>query len=406
MSTVPTSPPPVVDPEEILSPATALEPVPFFARLREHEPVHWSPATHSWYLTRHDDVSELLLSAALGPRDKSGMLAALAPGRRALYAPVEHFLGKWLVFSDAPYHLRARKAIQRAFTPRALADFTGVVDRCAARAADALGEGPGDLFGDVARPYALELVCALLGIRPGERDTVLDWSDRLIAYLAMSGLQDGTARAAAQAAAQLTEFVTGTVLPRGEAPVARLLHEVHRAGALDGTEVTATFAQLLTGGAEPVATASAMALVLLLAHPDEWDAVRHGRVPYAAAVEEVLRLSSPFHFAPRTARGDLEVRGRRIAAGDRVVLVLAAANRDPEAYPDPDAFDVRRKGPRHLSFGRGGHFCLGAVLARQAVEALLRAVDDRHPTLRLGPLPLRRHPAFGVTSLAEVPCLV
>jgi cytochrome P450 len=188
--------------------------------------------------------------------------------------------------------------------------------------------------------------------------------------------------------------------------MADLLNTVYRSRSLDSREVTALFAQLLTGGVEPTATAAAYGLGLLVNQPEQWRAVHRGEVGYAAAVDEVLRLASPFHFAPRTARRDFEIRGARIAAGQRVVLVLAAANRDPAAFPGPDAFDVRRAAPKHLAFGRGAHFCLGATLARQAVEALARAMHERHPGLRPGPVLIRRRAAFGVTSLAEVPCLV
>jgi cytochrome P450 len=394
------------DPAEILAPATALDPAPFFARLRESDPVHWSPHTQSWYVTTYTDVGALLVSDALRARDKSAMLAALPAERRARYASVESFLGKWLVFSDPPYQLKARTAIQRAFTPRALVEFSDTLRTHAAAAAAALAPGPSDLFGDVALPFALDLVCSFLGIRSEERAAVLAWSGRLIAYLALAELDDRTAEGAGQAAKELTEFVTRTVLPRADAPMAALLNGVLSSGLLDSLDVTALFAQMLTGGVEPTATTAAYGLWLLASEPEQWKAVQAGEVGYPAAVDEILRLASPFHFAPRTARHDLVVRGRGIAAGQRVVLVLAAANRDPAVYPSPDAFDVRRGGPGQLAFGRGGHFCLGAALVRQAVEALVRAVQARHPGLRPGTTPVRRRPAFGVTSLAEVPCLV
>ncbi|MEU8773161.1 cytochrome P450 [Streptomyces sp. NPDC048606] len=397
---------PAFDPREILSAEVALDPAAFFARLRAHEPVHWNEPTRSWYVTRHADVEALLMESALGARDKTEMLAAMTGDMRAAFAPVEEFLGKWLVFADPPYQLKARKALQRAFTPRSLAPFTDTVRVAAEEAAARLEPGEGDLFRQVARPYALTAICAFLGIEDAEREDVLRWSDALIGYLSMPVLDKGTALAAGRAVRELTAYVTGTVLPRGSGPMAALLGGLYADGSLDDREVTALFAQLLTGGAEPVATAAAVGMAELLADPEQHRALRTGEVPYAAAVEEALRHSSPFHFAPRTALRDFAYAGHRIAKGQRVVLVLAAADRDPEVFEDPDRFDVRRTGGRHVAFGRGGHFCLGAALARMEVEALFRALDARHPGLRAGTPALVREPAFGVTSVSSIPCLV
>ncbi|MFJ8645333.1 cytochrome P450 [Streptomyces sp. NPDC093546] len=395
-------------PEEILAPEVALDPAPFFARLRAHEPVHWNEPTRSWYVTRHADVETLLLEPALGARDKTAMLAAMTEDMRAAFAPVERFLGKWLVFADPPYQLKARKALQRAFTPRSLAPFAQTLRACAEEAVQALRPGEGDLFQQVARPYALTAICAFLGIEDRERDAVTGWSDALIRYLSMPVLEKETALAADLAVRELTAYVTGTVLPRAAGPMAALLASLHAdgAGELDAQEVTALFAQLLTGGAEPVATAAAVGLACLLADPEQHRALRTGEVPYGAAVEESVRFASPFNFAPRTAREDFAYAGRRIAKGDRVVLVLAAADRDPEVFADPDRFDIRRTGGRHVAFGRGGHFCLGAALARMEIEALFRAVDEHRPGLRGGHPAMVREPAFGVTSVSAIPCLV
>ncbi|MEV6835797.1 cytochrome P450 [Streptomyces sp. NPDC051133] len=401
-----TSDTPLVSPEEILSAEVAKDPAAFFAGLRTHDPVHWNEPTRSWYVTRHADVEALLLEPALGARDKTEMLASMSEDMRAAFEPVERFLGKWLVFADPPYQLRARKALQRAFTPRSLHPFAATVRAHAEQAVRALRPGEQDLFQQVARPYALTTICAFLGIEDAERADVLAWSDALIGYLSMPALRKETALAAGSAVNGLTRYVTGTVLPRAAGPMAALLGDLHAGGELDDVEVTAMFAQLLTGGAEPVATAAAVGMACLLAAPEQHRALRTGDVPYAAAVEEALRYASPFNFAPRTALRDFGFAGHRITRGQRVVLVLAAADRDPEVFTDPDRFDIRRTGARHVAFGRGGHFCLGAALARMEIEALFRALDERHPGLRGGSPAMVREPAFGVTSVSAIPCLV
>jgi cytochrome P450 len=161
---------------------------------------------------------------------------------------------------------------------------------------------------------------------------------------------------------------------------------------------------LLTGSLEPLSSALGVLLVALHRHPEQRSALRKGILPYATAVEEALRYDSPFHLASRQATADITVGGRAIRRGDRVELVLASANRDERRFTEADEFDIRRKatGP-HLAFGRGSHYCLGAALARQEMAALLRALDDQLPTLRIDMPRVSRRPAFGATVLATVP---
>jgi cytochrome P450 len=392
-------------PQDVLDPRTARDPLGFFARLRSEDPVHWDAGTSAWYVTRFADVERLLLDTRLGARSKAELLARTDPVEHGALHRVEGFLAKWLVFSDPPYQARLRRAVSGAFTPRELHGFDEYVARAARRHTAALLPGANDLLASVVRPYTLDVTCALLGIADADRSRVLGWSDALMRYLSQP-IEPARTAAAAAAVEALTEHVTAVVLPRGGGPLARLLGGLHRAGALTDVEVAATFTQLLTGGVEPVATAAAVGLEQLLAAPGQWALLRTGQVGYEAAVEEVFRFASPFHFAPRTATADLEIAGRRVRRGERVVLVLAAANRDPEVFADPEAFDIGREARRHLAFGLGGHFCLGSVLARMELRHLLEALDERFPTLAPGPVAPVRLPALGMTVLGEVPCLV
>ncbi|KOG44800.1 hypothetical protein ADK38_46185, partial [Streptomyces varsoviensis] len=163
---------------------------------------------------------------------------------------------------------------------------------------------------------------------------------------------------------------------------------------------------LLTGGIEPLGTGLAGTVLALHRSPGQLAAVRRGEIPHAHAVEEALRHDPPFHFAPRRASADLTVGGREIRRGQRVVLLLASANRDERQFPDGERFDARRGPVPHLAFGRGGHFCLGAVLARTQITTALRALERRLPELRLDVAAARRAPSFGKTILRPVPALI
>ncbi|MEW2577303.1 cytochrome P450 [Streptomyces syringium] len=404
-----TSTEPLLRAEEILDPATLADPYPFFTRLRAQDPVHWNEPTGSWYVARYRDVHDLLTDPRLGAPTGDALIAALPPAERAVYRTVEDFFARWMVFSDPPHQLRIRTCLQRAFTPAAVAAFEPSLHRHAERAVGAFAASAapaGDLIEDLARPFALDVVCDLLGIEADERADVSAWSDALMAYLSAAEPAPGGADAAGLAVAELTSYVSGTVLPRGRGLLARTLGPGVAAGELTTADAAATFAQLLTGGVEPVSTAAGVALTALHAAPEQLRDLRAGRLPYEHAVEEALRFDPPFHFAPRQARETLQAGDRTIRAGDRVVLLLASANRDERQFPRAGTYDARRGPVPHLAFGRGGHYCIGGVLARRQLVTLLRELDRRVPDLRIDVSAVHRSPSFGSTVLRPTPCMV
>ncbi|MFB8182170.1 cytochrome P450 [Streptomyces sp. NPDC055966] len=390
-------------PEHILDPYTSLDPHPFYSWLRDTGSVQWNEPTGAWYVTSHAHVSELLLEPRLGARSKEAQLARLDPTGHAEVFAVEDFLARWLVFSDPPFQTRVRRIVAPRLTPRVIGALDEVVRSAARHHVRGLGAGTHDLLAEAIRPFALDVVCRVLGIEDADRESVLAWSDALVHYLSRPGIETAAARAAADAAAQLTDYVATRALASPAGPIAEALAEPVRSGELTAADAAAVFAQILTGGIEPVAVAAATGISRLVGDAEQHRAVRSGNVSHGRAVEEILRFCAPFHYAPRTATHNLSAAGRRIERGQRVVLVLAAANRDPAVFPDPDRFDVRRaEADRHLSFGRGGHYCLGSVLARREIEVLVREV------LAAGiapgtPLLL---PSLGMTAVAELPCLI
>jgi cytochrome P450 len=396
------------DPEDILAETTLRDPYPFFARLRRHDPVHWNPCTGAWYVTGYDDVTALLTDRRLSAGAGEGSPRGLTPGQRRVTASLERFFGRWLVFSDPPYQQHLRSRLQPLFTPAAVAELAeGIEDaagRAARRLARAAQDGLPDLMRDFARPFALDVVCELLGFTREEQGFAVAWADALVGYLGASRFDSDIALTAADAVRDLTAHVTRVLLPRGSGVVARCLSPLLESGAINGEEAAAVVAQLLTGGVEPVSTTIGVAV--RARHASGTAAPRIGEHTYADEVEEALRYDAPFHFAPRRAATALTVHGRSLAPGDRVVLVLASANRDERAFPAPDVYDPARRRARHVAFGLGGHYCLGALLARTETAAALRALDREVPDLRVDPTAVGRAPAFGATVLRPFPSLV
>ncbi|GGU86088.1 cytochrome P450 [Streptomyces filipinensis] len=394
-----------MNPEEILDAAFLTDPYPFFAALRRHDPVHWNAPTGAWYVTRYADVFDLLVDPRLSA-SAEGETLTRTPAERDIAARVHDFFGRWMVFSDPPHQTRVRETLRHVFTPSSVASFQSEVDRISTDTVTAFRAAGRDLMTDLTIPFARATVSVLLGVEPEEFAEVARWSEELMAFLNRSAHEPHDVRSTLRAVQDLTDYVCTTVLPRGHGLAAPALRSAVRDGGWDPVTTSATFAQLLTGALEPVSNGLGVTVTALQRHPDQRRAVSEGQVSYADAVEEALRFDAPFHLAARRALADITVGGVTIHRGDRVMLVLASANRDEDRFAAPDRFDVRRGPARHLSFGRGGHYCLGSFLARQEMAVLLRELDRQWPELQVNLARTGRSPAFGATQLRPVPILV
>jgi cytochrome P450 len=229
------------------------------------------------------------------------------------------------------------------------------------------------------------------------------WSTQLIAFLSTPTADARRARVALKAADELGAYVQATVLPRLLSSEDERLMALHGIAKLDRDDALAVFSQLLTGGIDPVASALATTADVMMGwSPAERQSAAAEATRLEAVVEEALRYDAPFHFVPRTTTTPLEIGGCSVPAGQRVVLVIASANRDETVYENPDEFIPGRAGPRHLSFGMGKHYCLGAMLSRvvlrESLGVLLKWLLEASPRA----LESVRSPAFGATTWQRV----
>ncbi|MEV4614265.1 cytochrome P450 [Kitasatospora sp. NPDC049258] len=391
---------------DVMAAENFTDPYPLYARLRRHAPVHWSDSAHCWLVTRHEDVRRLLSDPGLRSRDKTAQVAAMEPDLRTAVEPVESWLNLWMAFCDPPVHTLLKSPLKQAFTPAAARADAAGLDRLARTLAAGLGPGRHDLLADFAVPFAVRATCSMLGVESAEESQVLAWSAAVMGYLTSPGFQVSAAEGVTAALGPLRAYLTDVLMPRRGSQVAGIMHDLWRTGELSLDQVTALFAQLLTGGVEPVSTAIAVAALGLFADPLLVDAVRSGGVRPEAVVAEALRHDASFHFASRIAVDELVVDGRRIAAGAPVKLVIASANRDEAVFPDGERFDPRRPegAGAALTFSRGIHHCLGRSAAVVQIEATVRALLDR-PVPPRPDGPGERLPSFGSTAFAAVPFL-
>lgn len=369
-----------------------------FAGLREHRPVWFHPATHNvpggegfWVLSRYDDVAAAAADATTfssvtgGDRDGGGTLIEDLP---------IGFAGVLLNMTDDPFHQRFRSLLTPAVSARAIAAMEhDLRDRAARIVDDAVGRGEVDLLVQVAAELPLQAGAALLGVPQGDRARLIGWADATLDYDDRD--LGGTSTRAAEAAAAMFAYGDDLIARRRHDPGDDLLSAaVHGSVEDDGVrrplrqdELQLLFSLLVAAGTETTRNTIAVGLAQLASSPEDWDAVHRDRSLVSDTVEEMLRWASSTPYNRRTVTRDVQVGGRQLAAGDKVTLWWASANRDPAAFDRPERFDLRRRPNRHLAFGHGAHFCLGARLARTEIRVLVEELLDRVERLeQTGPI--------------------
>ncbi len=365
------------------------DPYPLYRKLRELDPVHRSPSG-VWVLTRHADATAVLRDPRFSPNPSH------LNGERPQVGP-RRVDTRVLLFLDPPDHTRLRSLVARAFTPNVVRRLRPRVEELVAELLDRAEEqGSLELIADLAYPLPVAVICELLGLPATDRDVFRSWSsdasrllDRDI-HLDEAALERGGA-----AIAGFTEYFGAVIQERRRRPRQDLLSGLiaaEEAGErLTWEELFATLILLFLAGHETTVNLIGNGALALLRHPDQLERLRADPALGPSAVEELLRYDSPVHVTARIATTGLEVGGTRIDAGEQVIAVVAAANRDPEAFGDPDRLDVGRTDNRHLSFSAGMHYCLGASLARLEGEVAFGALLRRFPRLALaGPEPSYR----------------
>jgi len=287
---------------------------------------------------------------------------------------------------DPPDHTRLRSLVSKAFTPRAVERLAGRVEEITASLLDGLeGRAEFDVIRELAVPLPVTIIAEMLGIPPADRAIFKRWSDVLVGFL---DPQAAPAPAVMRATVdEFFEYVGRVAAERRARPRDDLLTalvQAEEAGErLSERELHGTVALLLAAGNETTTNLIGNGLLALLRHPRELDRLREEPAIAESAVEELLRYDSPVQLTGRVATEDLGFRGRRMRTGQNVILVLGAANHDPDVFAAPDRLDLGRADNRHLSFSYGQHFCLGAQLARLEGRITLRALLTRFPDIRL-----------------------
>ena len=371
------------------------DPYPTYRRLRAEAPVYRNERLGFWALSRYADV----LAAFKDPlRYSNAQGVSLERSSAAQASAVASFLAM-----DPPRHDEIRALVSRGFTPRRVADLepriralaVAHLDRVAAR-------GRCDAIQDFAARLPMDVVSELLGVPPGDRDALRSWADTVVHR---DEGDSGIPAAAYAATGNLLAYFRELVAARKSAPQADLVSALLalEPEALEEGEIVAFLFLMIIAGNETTTKLIGNALYWLWRNPPQREHVRRAPVLIPNWIEETLRYDGSTQMLARTVTRDLTLHGCRLRTGDRVLLLVGAANRDDRVFADPDRFDIHRDTSQHLAFGKGTHFCLGAALARLEARVALEELTARLPDFAIDTAGLARVHSPNVRGFAALP---
>ena len=360
-----------------------------FRALRSEDPVHWQekrPGRGFWSLTRYDDVLSVYRDP-LGFSSAQGVTLYFGEAQ-----PEQGGLREMMITNDPPRHPKLRQVVSRRFTPHAVAPSGDLIRRIARDIVDTVCErGECDFVGDIAAKLPTAAICEMMGIAREHWDMMFAIANQAVGrhddeYSRGRSGQEATYAAFAESHAFFVKEAEQRRRHPTEDLISAFVHGAIAGEPLTEDEIAFNCILLILGGQETTRNATSGAMQALIEHPAQRQKFMSD--PSASpAIEEFLRWTSPVTHIMRIAARDVELAGKRIRKGDRVVLWNAAANRDPDQFPEPDRFDVTRTPNDHVAFGHGEHFCLGANLARLEMRVMFDEVLRRMPDIELtGPV--------------------
>jgi cytochrome P450 len=373
-----------------LDPAFAANPYAHFRALRDISPLYRTPAG-IWYATGYHDVSTILRDPRFGHGD--GRVEAELLGWLGDAAGVGGVEVRSFFTHDPPEHTRLRGLVSKAFTPRRVDRLRPRIEEIVDDLLDeVLGGEQMDVIEALAYPLCAIVICELLGMPPEDRDRFRSWHDALARALDPDFLQAPEELVQrSRSLLEFREYFLALIARRRGKPgfdlLSALLEVEEQGDTLTEADLLATVTLLVTAGATPAVNFIGNGVLSLLRNPDQLDYARQ-HLDRDAVFEELLRYEPSVQITFRIALDDIDVRGVRIRAGELVVPVIGAANRDPEMFPDPDRLDLTRPAGRHIAFGLGTHFCIGAALGWMEGRVALTGLLQRAPHLALTGEPL------------------
>jgi cytochrome P450 len=389
----------------LLDPEVLADPYPLYHRLRTESPVHWDPFLHAWVVTRYADVVTVLHRFSAQRTPTPEQLAAM--GLQTL-TPIAAVMVRQMLFLDPPAHTRIRGLASQAFTPRRVERLRAHIQEITEGLLDPLVErGRLDVIADLAEPLPAIVTAEMLGVPTADARQLKAWSADFAEMLGNFQHNPDRVAGVIRSTDAMIEYFRDAIREQQRRPREGLIQALLTA-EVDGDrftedEVIANVIVTMVGGQETTTNLIGNGVLSLLRNPDELARLRDDPSLVGPAVEELLRYESPSQHTARLAPEDVVLGGQAIRRRQAVIAVMAAGNRDPERFADPDRLDLTRPDNRHLAFGWAAHFCFGAPLARVEGQIAFATLLRRLPELRLEPGPLVWRQNLGLRGLTALP---
>lgn len=375
---------------DFFAPEAIADPYSYFGRMRQDDPVHWHEPFGGWVITRYDDVGWVtgnhdLFSTAYYTHDRRPPYPPIDDSDLYLYEYVRKRFENMFVHHDRPEHSAMRSILHGYFTPKSIATWRPFVRRVIDQLLDeAEAKGWVDLRADLALPLPVVVIAEMLNIPPQDRPYVTELGHKLL----NNQLPEGDRmRHFTDAVREFHDYAASLVEERRSNPkddLISLLVTGEEQGVLNRDQVLANVQLLFSAGHETIANLLCNGTLAFIRHPEQWELLRQNPEGMAVrATEECLRYDPPLKGLQRLVIQDVEVRGRLLRRFDRIMYVIASANRDPQAFAEPNKFDITLHRKPHFAFASGIHHCIGATLARVEGQEFFKALAERHRDLHL-----------------------
>jgi cytochrome P450 len=365
--------------DNLMAPEVIHDPHSYYHALRQADPVHWNDRWGGWVITRYQDVIKVLRDAESFSSDRMGFLAReLTEEERE---PIIDVLSRWMVFADPPLHTSLRSLVNRRFTPREVEAYRPRVRGIVNEVLDIIAaKGEVEVVREFAYQIPMTVILDLMGVPDLNRVKIKRWSEELGLFFFIRADEPRRRQFATRGVSALAGYMERVVEEKAKNPddkLISLLLDAEAAGTLTRQDVVANCVLLVFGGHETTMNLIANGTLALIRNPDQWMRLKQDPSMVRTTIEELLRYDGSVKTTVRWARKDVEVGGESIKAGQRVLIGLSAANRDPAQYSNPDSLDIGRDPNSHVAFGQGIHVCVGAPLARMEAQEAFAALTER-----------------------------
>ncbi|MDQ6625642.1 MAG: cytochrome P450 [Verrucomicrobiota bacterium] len=389
----------------LLEPEVLANPYPLYQKLRTEDPVHWDRFMQTWVVTRYADVIHVLHTFSADRTPSPEQLTAMG---LAGMNPIAEVMVKQMLFMDAPAHTRLRGLASVAFTPNRVRALRDSIQRIVDELLDCVvADGKMDLIADFAAPMPAIVTARMLGVPREDHAKLKTWSADFAEMLGNFQHNPDRIPRVLASTNNLTNYFRDAIADQKINPREGLIHSFMTAeingDRLSEEEIIANCVVTMVGGQETTTNLIGNGMLTLMRNPEKFASLRDDPSLLQPGVEELLRYESPSQHTGRIAREDVTIGDKRIRKGQAVMAIMAAGNRDPERFPDPDDLILDRKDNKHLAFGWSSHFCFGAPLARLEAQIAFETMLRRLPDLQIVPGPLTWRDNSGLRGLTALP---